>query len=106
MMDYRQDEDVKQLFANTFEKRGSVQLYDIKNDPECIPDLSRDPAYAIIRGKLSIQLNALLLQQGDLRMSGSTIFDSYPRYSSMRNFDGFNTRGSITRLIKINGFNA
>ena len=93
MMDHRQYPEVKQLFINAFEKRESIQLYDIKNDPECIHDLSQDPAFAIIKGKLNIQLNAILMQQGDPRMSGSSIFDSYPRYSTMRNFDGFNTRG-------------
>lgn len=93
MMEHKKEEDVKELFKNAFEKRPGEQLYDIKNDPECVNDLSGNTEYDKIRKDLSERLNEELKKQGDPRMSGSEIFDSYPRYSSMRNFEGFNKRG-------------
>ena len=42
---------------------------------------------------LSQKLDEQLAKQGDPRMFGSEIFDSYPRYSTTRQFDGFNKRG-------------
>ena len=36
---------------------------------------------------------ANLEKQGDPRFSNNHVFDSYPRYSTMRNFPGFNDRG-------------
>lgn len=93
MMEHRNDQNVKDLFTNAFERRAMEQLYDIKNDPDCINDLAKDPAYSEIKSKLRKKLDDELLKQGDPRMSGNDIFDSYPRYSSMRNFEGFNKRG-------------
>ena len=81
------------LFSNAFSKRNGAQLYDIKNDPGCMNDLSGDPEYFDTKDKLRIILDEQLANQGDPRMSGSEVFDSYPRYSPMRNFEGFNKRG-------------
>lgn len=88
------------LFANAFQKREGEQLYDIKKDPGCVNDLSQDPDYANVKNKLRALLDENLEAQGDPRMSGSKIFDSYPRYSSMRNFEGFNKRGEYNPDFK------
>ncbi len=93
MMENKEEEAVKELFKNDFEKRPAEQLYDITNDHECIHDLSGNSEYDEIRKDLREKLDSELKKQGDPRMFGSEIFDSYPRYSSMRNFDGFSKRG-------------
>lgn len=98
MMD--QKAQFPKLFQNAFEKRPGEQLYDIRKDPECLYDLSGNPEYAEVKNKLREQLDKALSEQGDPRMSGSEIFDSYPRYSPMRNFEGFNTRGEYNPAFK------
>lgn len=87
------NEAYPELFSMAFLKRGGEQLYDIKKDPGCLKDLAGDQEYSKIKENLRNMLNEQLTNQGDPRMSGSEIFDSYPRYSSMRNFEGFNKRG-------------
>lgn len=94
MMDNKDEEMVKQFFRNAFLKRPAEQLYDISVDPECTNDLSGNPEYAQVKKELRNKLDGALRKQGDPRMHGSEIFDSYPRYSPMRNFEGFNSRGA------------
>ena len=96
----KQSDEFPELFANAFLKRGEEQLYDIMKDPECVHDLSQDSEYASIKDKLRALLDKNLVEQGDPRMSGSEIFDSYPRYSTMRNFEGFNKRGEYNPEYK------
>lgn len=95
-----QKEAFPNLFYNAFQKRPEEQLYDIRKDPECLHDLSDDPEYSEIKKQLREQLDKALSEQGDPRMSGSEIFDSYPRYSPMRNFEGFNTKGEYNPAFK------
>ena len=43
---------------------------------------------------LKKELHVILKEQGDPRMHGNgDIFESYPRFGSMRYFPGFNKRG-------------
>jgi uncharacterized sulfatase len=74
-------------------KRPGEQLFDIRKDPGCMNNIAGDPAYREILVELRSMLEKDLKTQGDPRMTGSDIFDSYPRISSMRNFPGFNKRG-------------
>lgn len=74
-------------------KRPGEQLYDIRKDPGCVNNIAGDPAYQEILEELRSMLEEDLKNQGDPRMFGSEIFDSYPRISSMRNFPGFKERG-------------
>ena len=101
-MEHQEDENLRNLFANAFEKRAKEQLYDIKKDPACFIDLANDPAYAKVKNELRKKLDEELSNQGDPRMNGSEIFDSYPRYSTMRNFEGFHERGKYNPKFKPN----
>ncbi len=100
MMNQHIEERDRLLFELAFEKRPMEQLYDIKSDPECLYDLSANPAYSKIREDLRAKLDHELRKEGDPRMFGSQIFDSYPRYSPMRNFDGFNEQGKYNNKYK------
>lgn len=100
MMENKDHESVQNLFHNAFEKRPAEQLYDIKNDPYCVNDLSGNPEYDEIKMDLRQKLDAELKKQGDPRMSGSQVYDSYPRYSTTRQFPGFNKRGEYNPAFK------
>ncbi|MEO0553405.1 MAG: sulfatase [Bacteroidota bacterium] len=85
-------EEYTMFFNLAYEKRASEQLYHIAIDPFCIDNVISDPKYAEVRKELSIALESELKAQGDPRMFGRSIFDSYPRVSSMREFEGFKER--------------
>ena len=77
-----------------YEKRPSEQLYDIKKDPSCVNNVAEVPFYAEIRKELRTKLDTELNHQGDPWVLGfGDIFDSYPRMSTMREFEGFHERG-------------
>ncbi len=80
-------------FDRAFAKRPLEQLYDIQKDPYCIQNIALLPEYKEVLNQLRQQLMADLKEQADPRVSDNPVFDSYPRYSTMRNFPGFNQRG-------------
>jgi N-sulfoglucosamine sulfohydrolase len=62
-----------------FGRRPAEELFDLKNDPECVDNLAAAPAHQPRRAALEEQLLAKLKQQGDPRMSGQgEVFDNYP----------------------------
>ena len=62
-----------------FGKRPAEELFDLKNDPDCVNNLAAAPAQQARRGALETQLIEELKQQGDPRMSGrGEVFDRYP----------------------------
>jgi len=80
-------------FDRAFAKRPQEQLYDIQKDPYCTQNIAVFPEYREVLIQLKQQLLSDLKEQGDPRVSDNPVFDSYPRYSTMRNFPGFNLRG-------------
>lgn len=83
------------LFTLAFQKRPEFQLFDVINDPWCLNDLARHPLYRRTVEQLFAELKAELIQQGDPRLVGKNpdIFESYPRFGTMRFFPGFKERG-------------
>ena len=62
-----------------FGKRPAEELFDLKNDPDCMNNLAAAPAQQARRTALETQMLDELKQQGDPRMSGNgEIFDHYP----------------------------
>ncbi len=89
------------LWAPSFGKRPGEELFDIVKDPGCLINLAATKAQAGALGQLRSRLEARLRATGDPRMSGSEIFDSYPRYSAMRpDLGGFSTRGAYNPKYK------
>lgn len=85
-------------FLLGYEKRPAEQLYDIKEDPGCTKNLAEDMGYESIIKDLGSKLKVELLKQGDPRMKGTgDIFDSYPRFGAMRNFEGFKEEGKYNQ---------
>ena len=75
-------------------------MYDIQADPGCLNDLSADPNYASALAELRQRLTRQLNDDGDPRLTGSgDVFDTYPRFGSMRLFDGFRERGKYNKAF-------
>lgn len=62
-----------------FGKRPAEELFDLKNDPDCVNNLAASSAHQARRAALEAQLLAKLKQQDDPRISGQgDVFDNYP----------------------------
>ena len=61
--------------------RPAIELYDIKNDPDCMKNLAFDDEYSGIVTYMKDELVEILTLQGDPRIgSNGDIFDQYPYY--------------------------
>ena len=82
------------LFSLGFEKRNAEQLYDIIKDPYCLRDLANDNKMSTIKSDLKNLLETKLKEQHDPREEGrGDVFEGYPSFGGMRNFDGFKEKG-------------
>jgi N-sulfoglucosamine sulfohydrolase len=82
------------LAAASLDKRPEEEMYDIQRDPYCLTNLAEKQEFQQIKSELSESLRKELQETGDPRVSGyGDVWESYPRYSSMRKFSGFKTRG-------------
>ena len=82
------------LAAASLDKRPEEEMYDIQRDPYCLTNLAEKQELQQIKSELSESLRKELQETGDPRVSGyGDVWESYPRYSSMRKFSGFKTRG-------------
>ncbi len=77
-----QSSPVDVYWLSAFGKRPAEELYDLKDDPDCLNNLAESAVHDSTKAKLRSRMIAELTEQGDPRMSGNgSIFDSYP-YSS------------------------
>jgi arylsulfatase A-like enzyme len=68
----------KEYWTLSFGKRPDEELYNIKNDPECMNNLAEMHEFDNLKSKLKNQLFAELKRQGDPRIFGKGyIFDEY-----------------------------
>ncbi|HIG30130.1 MAG TPA: heparan N-sulfatase [Verrucomicrobiales bacterium] len=62
-----------------FGKRAGEELYDMRDDPDCVNNLADDPKFATRRQELWKRLETELIEQQDPRVLGmGDIFDYYP----------------------------
>lgn len=81
-----------------FGKRGSEELYNIKDDPDCVNNLAEKPEYNDEKQDLQRQMVKLLIEQNDPRVKDNgDIFDKYP-YADHTNRDFYNRfmKGELT----------
>ena len=83
-----EDENVRPYFDAAFAKIPEYLLFDIVNDPYCLVDLAGNPDYIGLKNDMQEALMAELTDTGDPRVVGpdKEVFDSYIRYSPMRQF--------------------
>ena len=94
LMDHREAEGPRRLFDLATSKRPAEELYAVENDVGCLHNLATNPDYEDVRNKLRSELRQTLTEQKDPRVLGyGDIFESYPRFNRMRNFEGFKERG-------------
>jgi uncharacterized sulfatase len=68
-------------------KRPAEELFDIVKDPGCLDNLAARPEFAAARAKLAKQLDDYLRKTGDARvLDGGDVWESYKRYSPIRQF--------------------
>jgi uncharacterized sulfatase len=81
-------------FAHCFGKAPAEELFDIRRDPGCMRNLAGEKRLERVRRRLRQELEERLRAEGDPRMRGSEIFESYPRISPMRaELGGFAEQG-------------
>ena len=94
LLDNKDNVKIKKYFDLATAKRPEEELYDIKMDPDCINNLAKLSDFKDLTTNLRKELQQALMEQGDPRVLGfGDIFESYPRYSRMRKFEGFKKRG-------------
>jgi len=68
-------------------KRTAEELFDIRKDPGCLKNLANDLKFTEVKQELATRLEDYLRQTGDARvLDGGDIWESYPRYSPIRQF--------------------
>ena len=77
-----------QYFDWSVERRPEVELFNVDRDPDCLINLANQPEYEGIQQQLEDVLLDELTRSQDPRIVGpeKEIFDTYPRYSPMREF--------------------
>ena len=83
-----QDENIKPFFDLSVAKRPEFEFYNLNSDPYCLENLSGDPNYFVTEQEMKHALMEELKKSGDPRVVGpdTEVFDSYLRYSPMRDF--------------------
>jgi len=82
------NDSIRPYFDMAFGKIPEVQLYKISSDPFCMNNLAGNPQYTKVENELNSVLLGELKKSGDPRIVGpdKEIFDSYLRYSPIREF--------------------
>ncbi len=69
MIHHRGEEGVRELFEMGFGRFPAEELYDLRADPHYMNNVAERPEYADVRERLSLQLLAVLREQGDPRVA-------------------------------------
>lgn len=88
LIENREDSDVKPFFEMTHGKRSEYELFNVKDDPYCLENLIGNSEFTSVENELKEALLAELQRSKDPRVVGpdKEVFDSYIRYSPMREF--------------------
>jgi len=88
IVENHKDEEIRRFFDLAFAKRPEYELYDVLNDPGCLLNLSGNPDFSAIEQEMKQELMKELKRSEDPRVVGpdTEIFDTYIRYSPMREF--------------------
>jgi N-sulfoglucosamine sulfohydrolase len=88
LIENRKVDSIRAYFDLAYAKIPEVQLFDIKKDPGCLNNLAGKPEYKEMEATLKQTLIKKLENTRDPRIVGPDkgIFDTYPRYSPMREF--------------------
>lgn len=83
----RDDPAMTPYFELAVAKRPAEELYDIKADPDCLHNLAGQAEFASQQAELRDRLLSYLKETNDPRViDGGEVWETYPRYSPMRQF--------------------
>jgi N-sulfoglucosamine sulfohydrolase len=88
IIENQENEDDSSFFYLSVSKRPEFELFDLSKDPYCMKNLAGDVGYIVVEDEMKQALFYELEKSGDPRVVGpeKEIFDSYVRYSRMREF--------------------
>ena len=87
LLERRDDPKFKPFFEQATAKRIAEELFDVNADPANLKNLSADPKHAATLKRLRAELETTLRATGDPRMtSDADVWETYPRYSAIREF--------------------
>ena len=89
LIEHRDDANIGRFLHLAVDHRPMEELFAIQTDPGCLKNLADDPKYVETKDKLKDRLMDYLKQTNDARVvdpDGGDIWESYPRYSSLRWF--------------------
>ena len=88
IVENRQDEAIRPYFDLAVAKRPEFEFFDLKEDPFCLANLAGDTKNIKVEQEMKKVLLEELIKSGDPRVVGpdKEVFDSYIRYSPMREF--------------------
>jgi uncharacterized sulfatase len=88
IVENREDELVATFFNWSVGKRPEFELFDVNSDPFCLNNLSGNSKYSEVENEMRKVLMEELKKSKDPRVAGpdKAVFDSYIRYSKMREF--------------------
>ena len=88
LLDHAEAKQMRRFYDLAFAKRPAEELYDLKNDPGQVRNVTADPAYADVQNRLRTELNNHLVKTRDPRALGLPApWDHYPYYGLRRNKD-------------------
>ncbi len=103
IVEHHADDDIGYYFNLAVDKRPEFELFDINKDPYCLDNLAGNPDYSPIEKEMKNALIDELVNSKDPRVVGpdKEIFDSYLRYSPIREFPkpGEKESGSDSKRI-------
>ncbi|MCH2610280.1 MAG: sulfatase [Pirellulales bacterium] len=87
LIESRHDRKWRPYLNWSVEKRSEWQLFNVKDDPECMRELIKSPRVKRIRERMITDMNEFLKKTGDPRMhENGDVWESYIRYSRIRKF--------------------
>ena len=87
LIENRDDPQWSKYFHWAVDKRPEFELYNVERDPGCLDNLAERPEHADALASLQQELRDYLRLTGDPRvLDGGEIFETYRRYSPLREF--------------------
>ena len=88
IVEHHDDAAYAKYFDMAVGMRPEYELFDVEKDPNCLTNLATDPEFTGLQSQLNTLLVEELTRTQDPRVVGPNpgIFDTYPRYSPMREF--------------------
>lgn len=88
LVEHHEVDSLRKYFDWAYGKRPEFELFNIQSDPSCLQNLAGQASMEGVEQRLKAALQQQLENTSDPRVVGPDpeLFDSYPRYSRMRDF--------------------